>query len=170
MSAPARIITNPVTGERLTWLLTSEQTGGRLVRAEVRVHGAGRGARTPHAHPDAEARFTVVSGRLALEQDGAVSMLGPGETVAVAPGVWYAWWNARAGELCLHVEISPPGRFEELTELGFRWARETFGEHAAPGQNCPKVKKSLYREHCAAWRSWNSCRRSRTGWARSASR
>jgi quercetin dioxygenase-like cupin family protein len=124
MPAPARIITNPVTGEHLTWLLTGEQTGGAFGRAEIRVHGAGRGSRVPHAHPAAHERFTVISGRLAIERDGALSVHGPGETITVEPGVRHAWWNARAGELCVHVEVSPPGRFEELTEVGFRWARE----------------------------------------------
>jgi quercetin dioxygenase-like cupin family protein len=124
MSAPARIITNPITGEHLTWLLTGEQTGGRLVKAEIRVHGAGRGSRLPHAHPCAQERFTVLRGRLAIECDGALSVLGEGESIAVAPGVQHAWWNARAGELCIHVEVSPPGRYEELVELGFSWARE----------------------------------------------
>jgi hypothetical protein len=53
MAAASRIITNPVTGEELTWLVTSEQSGGRLAKAEIRVHGAGRRNRLPHAHPSA---------------------------------------------------------------------------------------------------------------------
>ena len=120
----ARIITNPVTGEELTWLVTGAQSGGALVRAEIRVHGAGRGARVPHAHPAARETFTVVRGRMAIDCAGTVTVLQPGESLAAAPGVEHAWWNARAGELCLHVEVAPPGRYEELTELGFRWARE----------------------------------------------
>jgi quercetin dioxygenase-like cupin family protein len=124
MPAPARIITNPVTGEALTWLVTARQSGGRLVKAEIRVHGAGRGARLPHAHPSARETFTVVRGRMAIEHDGRVTVLQPGESLTVAPGIEHAWWNARAGELCFHVEVSPPGRYEELTEVGFRWARE----------------------------------------------
>jgi quercetin dioxygenase-like cupin family protein len=124
MPAPARIITNPVTGEELTWLVRGDESGGRFVRAEIRVHGAGRGARLPHAHPSAHETFTVVRGHLALDCRGAVTVLGPGESLTVEPGVEHSWWNARAGELCLHVEVSPPGRYEELTDLGFRWARE----------------------------------------------
>jgi quercetin dioxygenase-like cupin family protein len=124
MPAATRIITNPVTGEELTWLVTSEQSGGTRAKAEIRVHGAGRGNRLPHAHPSAHERFTVVRGRMAVDCAGTVTVLHPGESLTVAPGVEHAWWNARAGELCMHVEISPPGRYEELTELGFRWARE----------------------------------------------
>jgi quercetin dioxygenase-like cupin family protein len=112
MSAPARIITNPVTGEALTWLVTSERSGGRLAKAEIRVHGAGRGNRLPHAHPSAQERFTVVRGRMAIDCGGDVTVLHPGESLTVAPGVEHAWWNARAGELCLHVEISRPGGYE----------------------------------------------------------
>ena len=109
MPATARIITNPVTGEELTWLVTAAQSGGRLVKAEVRVHGAGRGARLPHAHPCAHETFTVMRGRMAIERGGEVAVLAPGESLTVAPGVEHAWWNARAGELCFHVEVSPPG-------------------------------------------------------------
>src|SRR3954451_5447901 len=119
-----RVITNPITGEHLTWLPTGEQTGGELVKAEIRVHGAGRGARVPHAHPSAQERFTVIRGRMAIECDGELTVLAGGESLAVEPGVEHAWWNARAGELCVHVEVSPPGRYQELTELGFSWARE----------------------------------------------
>ena len=87
MPAATRIITNPVTGEELTWLVTSEQSGGTRAKAEIRVHGAGRGNRLPHAHPSAHERFTVVRGRMAVDCAGAVTVLHPGESLTVAPGV-----------------------------------------------------------------------------------
>jgi len=124
MPARARIITNPVTGEQLTWLVTAAQSGGRMVKAEVCVHGAGRGARLAHRHPAAHETFTVLRGHMAVEHGGAIVVLEPGQALTIEPGVEHAWWNARAGELRFHVEVSPPGRYEELTELGFRWARE----------------------------------------------
>jgi hypothetical protein len=142
MSAPARIITNPVTGEQLTWLVTSRQSGGRLAKAEIRVHGA-------------------------IDRAGEISVLGPGESVAVAPGVEHSWWNARAGELCVHVEISPPGRYEELTELGFRWAREGHMSERAVRADGQKVAAS---GRIRAWRSSSWCSRNPTGWVPWASR
>jgi mannose-6-phosphate isomerase-like protein (cupin superfamily) len=94
--SPARIVTNPATGELLTWLDAS--------RAELRVFGAGRGEREPQVCPRAEKRFTVLCGRMAIMVDGALNVVEEGGTVAVPPGAEHAWWSTRAGELRLHIE------------------------------------------------------------------
>ncbi len=94
--SPARIVTNPATGELLTWLDAS--------RAELRVYGAGRGEREPRAFPDAERRFTVRSGRMAILVDGRLTVVDEGGTITVPAGAEHAWWSTRAGELCLHLE------------------------------------------------------------------
>jgi mannose-6-phosphate isomerase-like protein (cupin superfamily) len=94
--SPARIVTNPANGELLTWLDAS--------RAELRVYGAGRGERDPQVCAQADKRFTVLRGRMAILVDGRVTVVEEGGTIAVPAGSEHAWWSTRAGELCLHVE------------------------------------------------------------------
>lgn len=101
--SPARIVTNPATGELLTWLDAS--------RAELRVYGAGRGEREPRVCADADRRFTVLRGRLAILVDGCLNVVEAGETIAVPAGAEHAWWSTRAGELRLHVEGVARDRF-----------------------------------------------------------
>ena len=94
--SPARIVTNPANGERLTRLDAG--------RAELRVFGAGRGRRDPQVDTAADQRFTVLRGRMAIMVDGRLTVLDEGGTIAVPAGAEHAWWSTRAGELCLHLE------------------------------------------------------------------
>ncbi len=93
---PARIVTNPANRERVTWLDAD--------RAELRVFGAGRGRRDPQVDAQAEKRFTVLRGRMAMVVDGRLTVVDEGGTIAVPAGAEHAWWSTRAGELCLHLE------------------------------------------------------------------
>jgi quercetin dioxygenase-like cupin family protein len=103
--SPARIVTNPVTGELLTWLDSS--------RAELRVYGAGRGERDPQVSPCADREFTVLRGRMAILVDGSLNVVEAGGAITVPAGAEHAWWSTRAGELCLHVEGVSPGAFRQ---------------------------------------------------------
>jgi mannose-6-phosphate isomerase-like protein (cupin superfamily) len=94
--SPTRIVTNPPAAEQLTWLDDA--------RAEVRVHGAGRGRREPQVALDGDQRFTVLRGRMAIVVDGVLNVVEEGGTIAVPAGAEHAWWSTRAGELCLHLE------------------------------------------------------------------
>src|SRR3954449_11944451 len=87
-----RFTDNPVTGERFRWHLTSEDTGGELVRAEVWVR-AGGGVFVEHLHPHSEERFEVLAGRLILERAGEPTVLVAGEREQIPAGVAHRWRN-----------------------------------------------------------------------------
>jgi mannose-6-phosphate isomerase-like protein (cupin superfamily) len=117
------VIHNPVTGERVRWLLSSSESGGRLVRAEWWTRPGG-GVTFEHIHAEAEERFEILAGRMAAHVGGRRIELGPGERVALPPGVPHSWWNGGGEELHFVLEIDPPGHFEESIETLFRLARE----------------------------------------------
>ncbi len=83
-----RTIENPVTGERMTSIVSSPESGGD--------HAEGRGFfpvgwRPPgiHRHPHQDERITVVSGALRLTVGKERRELGPGESAVLPRGVWH---------------------------------------------------------------------------------
>ena len=69
------IIEHPVTGERSTFLETSQDTSGEYSRYEVRVSPHGFVA-APHIHPLVEETFEILSGTWAFVVDGKERQLG----------------------------------------------------------------------------------------------
>jgi mannose-6-phosphate isomerase-like protein (cupin superfamily) len=134
-TARTRIVVNPAAGERHDQLSPT--------RARVTVFGAGRGARDPHVATGAETRLTVLGGRVAVTCDGTLSVLEPGQSIAIAPGVEHAWWSTRAGELCIEIE-------SDAAQLD--------------GQECTATGTTR------SWRSWSWSSLAPIGWAPSASR
>src|SRR5437764_11027455 len=97
---------NPVTGERMTFLETSQDTGGEHVLIELRAEPDAVVA-AGHVHPAQVERFEIVAGRIGLKVDGKRFEAGPGETVVVEPGQTHRWWNAGTDELVFRCEIRP---------------------------------------------------------------
>ncbi|GAA3702501.1 hypothetical protein GCM10022399_18680 [Terrabacter ginsenosidimutans] len=76
------VIENPVTGERITFVRTSEQTGGALAELDLELSPTAFLA-AEHIHRSQEEKFQVLEGRILLRCRGEESMCGPGETVVV---------------------------------------------------------------------------------------
>lgn len=106
-------ITNPVTGERVRWHLTSADTGGRLVRAEWWVLPGGA---VSFDHREAEERFEVLAGRMTAELDGRVLVVGRGERLAIPAGVPRRLRNGGDEELHFLVDVL----FDQPNEGGTR--------------------------------------------------
>ena len=114
---------NPVTGERMTFLETAEDTGGEYVLIELRA-APNAVVAAAHVHPTQAERFEIVSGRIGLKVDGDRFEAGPGETVVVEVGQAHKWWNAGAEELVFRCEIRPALAFESLIETMFSLAAD----------------------------------------------
>ncbi len=117
------VIENPVTGERITFLETSEDTGGELLRFEYVLPP---GFSIPElVHPRQEERHEVVSGTLWGRVGGRERTFGEGQRVVAPPGVPHAWRNPSINEELRFVsEVRPPLRFETLFETGYGLARD----------------------------------------------
>jgi mannose-6-phosphate isomerase-like protein (cupin superfamily) len=114
-------IHNPVTGERVTFLATSADTGGEAVVIEtvVQPHGSVAAA---HVHPSQSERFAVKSGRLGMKVGRKNRELGPGRFVVVEPGTGHRFWNAGDEPVTFVCEIRPALQFESLLETMFALA------------------------------------------------
>src|ERR687894_764050 len=90
MVQPGDVIENPVTGERITFVRTSAQTGGALAEMDLELSPTAFLA-AEHIHLRQEERFEVVDGRIRVRCSGEESVHGPGESVVVPAGSPHAW-------------------------------------------------------------------------------
>jgi hypothetical protein len=137
-------ISNPVTGEIITFVETAEETAGeRLVLHDTWTRPGQRAAL--HVHPRMEERFEVVRGCAGIVVDGVERRLGPGSGLTVAPGLPHVAWNAGEGETRLRLEFRPACRWEEVVERLFALARE--GLTDARGVPEPRALAQLLAEY-----------------------
>lgn len=122
MARPGDTIENPLTGERVTFLRTTAETGGELLELELTWPRSGR--RTPpHMHPEMEERWTVLEGAAAfLIGDGPERRAEVGETVVAPPGTVHVAWNPGPGPARVRAEFRPALGWEPFIEQLFAFA------------------------------------------------
>jgi quercetin dioxygenase-like cupin family protein len=116
-------IANPVTGERMTFLKTSRQTGGEYVLVEVAVEPNGFVA-AAHMHPKQTERFEVVDGEIEFTVGGETVTAGAGEVVVVEPGTAHRFRNVGDTVARFTCEVRPALQFEQLLETMFALAAD----------------------------------------------
>ena len=70
---------NPVSTERAAVVISAEESGGKLVRAELWAPPGARVA-APHVHPGQSERFEVLEGRLGVRYGDTTSVALPGDS------------------------------------------------------------------------------------------
>jgi mannose-6-phosphate isomerase-like protein (cupin superfamily) len=100
-----RRIYNPVQRDAVTFLETSEETGGARTLAELEVAPGGKV--TPHYHLTYSERFKVIAGRLTVEIDNVRRDLEPGDEAVAAPRVLHAWSNPGEERSVVQIELRP---------------------------------------------------------------
>src|SRR5215217_1115633 len=91
MAQPGDVVEHPSSGARLTFLETSAQTHGDLLRVEVVLPPGFSIAE--HVHPCQEEQHHVLSGTLRARVGGQKRDYEAGERVVGPPGVPHAWRN-----------------------------------------------------------------------------
>lgn len=107
-----RTISDPNTGERLTFEVTGAESDGVFVRARGFVDPHARGPQR-HRHRKHTETFTVVTGRLTVEVAGRTVVLGPGDSVTAEAGAAHTFRNETDEEVELIGEARPAAHFEE---------------------------------------------------------
>lgn len=69
-----------------------------------------------HLHPEQHERFTVLSGHLAVRLGKTWSVLGPGQSVVVPPGVPHTLKNGGQAPAVITVELFPSRQMETFFE------------------------------------------------------
>jgi mannose-6-phosphate isomerase-like protein (cupin superfamily) len=123
MIRPGQVIDNPVTGERLVFLKTSQETNGELVEFEAFVKPTGFVAAV-HLHPYQEERFHVLRGTVGFKLDKSRMLAGPGQRVTVPAGTPHKFWNAGEDEAHFVCEVRPALQFEQLIETMYGLASD----------------------------------------------
>ncbi len=123
MVQPGDVIENPVTGERITFVRTSAQTGGALAEMDLALSPT---AFLPaeHIHLRQEESFEVLDGRIRVRCRGEESVCGPGESIVVPAGSPHAWAPDGDQGARVRLTFTPGADIEEFFDEYFRCARE----------------------------------------------
>ena len=123
MVQPGDVIENPVTGERITFVRTSAQTGGALAEMDLVLSPA---AFLPaeHIHLRQAESFEVVDGRIRVRCRGEESVCGPGDSIVVPAGSPHAWAPDGDEGARVRLTFTPGADIEEFFDEYFRCARE----------------------------------------------
>jgi mannose-6-phosphate isomerase-like protein (cupin superfamily) len=124
MAKRGDVIEHPVTGERITFLQTAEETNGEyaLLDLHVKPHGF---VAAPHVHPRLQETFEIREGTFTFVIDGENREVRPGEGATVPAGAPHAWWNSgHEEEGVAVVEFRPALKAEEFFETFFGLAKD----------------------------------------------
>src|SRR5258708_20171759 len=92
MGKIGQTIENPLTGERVTFLRTTQSTGGTLLEIECAIPRPGFGPPL-HVHLKQKESFRVIAGELGVVVAGDQRLLGIGETAVAPPRVPNRFWT-----------------------------------------------------------------------------
>lgn len=118
MAKRGQSLENKITGEKITWLETAQDSQGRVLRFDFQVRPQGK-LPVRHLHPNQDETFAMQAGTLKVEVNGKVSHLQPGESLTIAKGVPHQWWNDGDQAAQLTVTFTPALNTETFLEQFF---------------------------------------------------
>lgn len=110
-----RTIHNPAIKDTMTFLRTSEETGGELTELEIEL--APGGGNPLHYHGSYSERFEVIEGMLGVQTGRTQRTLAPGEHVLVEAHTRHRFFNPTQEPVRFRVELRPASL---RAEQGFR--------------------------------------------------
>ena len=123
ITAPSRRFFNPLQRDAVTFLETSEESGG--ARTLIQVELAPGGGNALHRHMTYAEHFEVLEGRLTVSLDGLEHRLHPGETAVAPAGVLHNFSNPTDDTVVYRVELRPGHRgFERALQAGYGLAAD----------------------------------------------
>jgi mannose-6-phosphate isomerase-like protein (cupin superfamily) len=115
-----RTVENPLSGERVTFLATAEETGGEYVRIRNETSAGAQGV-VMHYHLGYTEAFEVLEGALDVCVGGKENhlVLAEGDSVFVPPNTAHRFWNSSTALVIFEVEIRPARNFEKSIRAQF---------------------------------------------------
>lgn len=126
-------IENVRTGQRMTFLITAEDSGGELVRIDS--YNPPGPFEPVHVHPRQDSSIEVLSGSLLVVVRGREVQLGPGARLEIPRGAPHTFRNEGSEEAHSIQEFRPALRIAEFFETLFMLAQR--GELSASGMPSP---------------------------------
>ena len=118
-----RKIYNPVQKDYVTFLKTSDETGGEYTLVEVEL--APKGGVGLHYHKTYAEKFDCLEGKLKVQLGKQTHELAPGQMATAAPNINHRFFNT-SDEVCkFRVELRPASKgFEQSLQIGYGLARD----------------------------------------------
>ena len=108
-------ITNPRTGQTITFILTSSDTRGELLEMESSF-GPFSKEPLPHYHPTQVEDFYVISGQLMVRMNGQVTTYKKNDNFHVPANVVHSMWNGSGETTVVNWKVMPALDTENLLE------------------------------------------------------
>ena len=112
---------NPVSGQRLVFLRTTEDTKGELLEVESSYEAGGQQPPV-HYHPAQEERFEVLDGTVEILLDDGTRTLRQGEVLTLPAGSRHSIWSQTGGRV--NWRTRPALKTEAFFELVWGLARD----------------------------------------------
>lgn len=122
-----RTVEHPIWGERDTFVVTAEESGGEyvLLRVELAPGAMARNGPPAHRHRTKTETFRVIEGTVDFRRgDERRLVVRAGEHVVVPPMVPHRFWNSADAPATFEVEIRPPERFEPFLRTFYGLAQD----------------------------------------------
>jgi quercetin dioxygenase-like cupin family protein len=124
MAYAGQLITNPRSGERITFRETAADTSGERLVIDLELPPGARMPAGLHVHPEQHERFEVARGRMRFRVGRERILAGPGEVVVVPSGVLHDWANVGDETALIRVEVRPALAMERLFETAIALAQD----------------------------------------------
>ncbi len=123
MNQLPRVIKNPLIGDTVTFVKTSEETNGAYPLVEVELApGGGNGM---HYHIDFDETFEVVDGVLGIQLGKELMHLQPGQSAVAVRNAVHRFFNPSTTQpvkfLCT---ITPAMQFEQMLRIAYGMAND----------------------------------------------
>ena len=115
MAKANQMIENPVVGDKLKVLITSEDSDGKLLKVEVSTP-PGIAGPPEHYHPLQTETFQIIKGKMGFKGNGIEQVFLPGQSHTVPPNQLHKFWNAGTEEMVFIVELRPALKTEYFFE------------------------------------------------------
>lgn len=114
-----RIVENQITGEKINFLETAEETQGKYLQIEVSLPAQGDGPPL-HSHDEFEEEFEVISGKLTVKLSKTEEIiLNPGEKKLITFNTPHTFTNNHDEPLVFRVRLTPPSQFEQSVRIHY---------------------------------------------------
>ncbi len=123
MAYRGKQVTNPVTGQQITFLQTASDTNGRYLEMQSTYDSFSRKP-TPHYHPHQTEYFEVLSGELTVCLNNKTQVLKPGNRLCIPPNTPHSMWNNHSEKTMINWKVEPAMHTEQLLETVFGLAAD----------------------------------------------
>jgi quercetin dioxygenase-like cupin family protein len=123
MAYKGKTIKNNKTGQQITFLQTSDDTGGELLEMEslFQPHST---EPVPHYHPLQQEYFTVLEGEISVRTNGQLLILKAGDKLHVQTNQVHSMWNHSDKQARVNWKVIPASDTEYFLENGIGIANQ----------------------------------------------